>query len=160
MRFALLIRASGIQQYRPRYRRLRQRQTNATIAGFDHNNTAGLKMGSSSHDVFFTGGSFQNDGVTGTTGNEEHVLLARTSTNPMNLHFTGTYFSNYQGTPNYVFESSTAGANADYLYVDGGDGLNGYEVSYFNWTAGAPQHLSMNTTGTGKINGVNSLRIV
>jgi hypothetical protein len=120
---------------------------------FDNNCHTGLLLSSTSNQVSVNGGIFQNNGQKGfgcsgtwVSGQEADITLSRTSTNPLYLSMSNVVFGGYGGAqPKYLVEATTAGANNEYVDMQGGSTKPGYVTDPFNWSNGSPVHVVVDT---------------
>ena len=114
---------------------------------FQFNKGAAISTINSSTNLQITGGLMQ-----GNNPSHEQVTLGGAWTN---ISFVGVEWEkpNYSGGGNSAYLLATAtGASVDYITIEGGDVMTGYNTSLFNWTAGnTPTHLKVMAPGIATI---------
>lgn len=119
---------------------------------FDHLSSTGIRVGSTSADIYISNSSFQASGSTGTSGNEAHITLSKTTSAPINLHLSNTVFTTGgEVYPKYALEVTTTGSFNDYIEIANGSSSSasvpGYTKDFFNFQNGRPANLKVDIGG-------------
>lgn len=119
---------------------------------WDHISGPGIRVGTTSGDIYCSNCSFQGNGSTGTSGNRSHITLSKTTSGGANLHLSNTLFSTGGETyPKYAIEATTTGSYNNYIEITGGSSLSGtssgYTIDFFNFANGRPANIQMDIQG-------------